>query len=175
MNIIVAGQARKIFELFSGNPKKVFKFFGGLVYVKPLRGYTAEAAAFEAMQPVLAQSLASIRFTDAYNNQCLRMQQSGGQVAGAGQEIGDMQWEAWKERNRAQDIMHEKITDAIMGRERLYDPQTGRVWDAPTGFYDDIYNPYRQGFDMNNLQPLPSYDGYDPWMRPTTPIEQELE
>ncbi len=34
VNIIITGQSGKIFELFSGNPQKVFKFFGGLVYVQ---------------------------------------------------------------------------------------------------------------------------------------------
>jgi hypothetical protein len=34
MNIIISGESSKVFELFSGYPQKVPKFFGGPVYVQ---------------------------------------------------------------------------------------------------------------------------------------------
>jgi len=49
-----------------------------------------------------------------------------------------------------------------VGKERLYNPDTGEVYEFENGFYDK-YDVDRNEYEMNNFQPLPS-DDYELWM-----------
>ncbi len=78
-------------------------------------------------------------------------------------EASDIIMDGWQNRNRSDDIVSEKRSDAILGRERLYNPETGDVYEFENGFYDK-YNINRDRYEMNNLTPLPN-DNYDLWMK----------
>lgn len=43
---------------------------------------------------------------------------------------------SWESRNRSQDIMSQKQSDAILGYERVYDTDTNEVYKATNGFSD---------------------------------------
>ncbi len=46
---------------------------------------------------------------------------------------------SWESRNRSQDIMSQKQSDAILGYERVYDTETNEVYKATNGF-TDVYD-----------------------------------
>jgi len=79
-------------------------------------------------------------------------------------ETADLIMEGWERRNQTDDIIAEKRSDAILGNERLYDPDTGQVYEFENGFYDK-YNPERQRYKLFNLQPLPD-DDHALWTAP---------
>ena len=73
--------------------------------------------------------------------------------------------DGWQRRNRSDDIMAAKRSDAILSRERLYDPGSGKVYEFENGFYDK-YKLNPQQYRLNNLQQLPN-DHHDLWTAPT--------
>lgn len=148
---------------FTGNPG------GGIGYGFLVTGITAPHKEFKALQGSLTRSVSSFDISRQYMNQC--MQQQAATYAGimrAGRtlsETSDMIMRGWEERNRSQDIIAEKRSDAILGRERLYNPEDGQVYEFDNGFYG-TYNLHRDQYQMNNLEPLP--DGsYDLWTAAT--------
>ena len=46
---------------------------------------------------------------------------------------------SWESRNKSQDIMSQKQSDAILGYERVYDTETNEVYTATNGF-TDVYD-----------------------------------
>lgn len=140
---------------------------GGIGYAFLVAGITAPKAEFPALQGVLTRSLQSYNISQAYVNQCLQMQaQAWAGVQRAGQtlrETSDLIMSSWQKRNRSQDVTAERYSDAILGKERLYDPGTGEVFQFNNGFWDN-YRLNRQRYEMSNLQPLPEGD-YQLWMR----------
>ncbi len=46
---------------------------------------------------------------------------------------------SWESRNKGQDIMSQKQSDAILGYERVYDTETNEVYTATNGF-TDVYD-----------------------------------
>ena len=51
--------------------------------------------------------------------------------------ITDTWWDMYQSREKSEDIMQEKRSDAILGYERVYDSDTGNVYRAYNGFMDD--------------------------------------
>ena len=76
------------------------------------------------------------------------------------------------ERNRTDGVVVEKCSDAMLGRERLYNPDTGEVYEFENDFYDN-YNLYRQRYEMSSLQLLPA-DKYELWMKAAKDGQQHL-
>jgi hypothetical protein len=134
---------------------------GGTAYGYLLAGITAPKGELDALQPTLARALASFAVRPEYVQNCLQRSEAAfGAVLRAGQtlrETSDLISRSWEERNRIDDVMAEKRSDAILGRERLYDPGTGDVYEFNNGFYDE-YRLNPQGYRNSNLQPLPDND-----------------
>ncbi len=78
-------------------------------------------------------------------------------------ETSDIIMQAWENRNKTDDIIAEKRSDAILGKERLYDPDTGQVYEFENGFYDK-YKLEPGKWNLSGLVPLPSKN-YDLWMK----------
>ncbi len=74
-------------------------------------------------------------------------------------EAADSYNEAWSNRQRVNDALSQKRSDATMGYDRLYDTETGEVYRAELGFYDQ-YDTHREEFENIDLQPVPD-DDYD--------------
>jgi hypothetical protein len=72
---------------------------------------------------------------------------------------------SWEERNKVDDIISEKRSDVMLGNDRVYNPDTGEVFEVDNGWYDD-YNMNRQNFQMSNLERLPDTD-WNLWTAPT--------
>ena len=102
----------------------------------------------------------------SYVNNCLRQQANTYEgILKAGKtlsESSDIIMKGWENRNKVDDILSEKWSDTILGKERLYNPATGEVYEFENGFYDK-YDVDRNKYEMNNLQPLPD-DDYELWI-----------
>lgn len=149
------------FMPFAGGPG------GGIAGGFLLTGITAPKIEFRNIQNTLVKSLGSFTISQSYVANCLRQQASTyAGILKAGKtlsEVSDIVMQGWEDRNRSDDIIAEKRSDAILGKERVYDPETGDVYEFENGFYDK-YNIDRNRYEMNNLQPLPK-DSYDLWMK----------
>ena len=74
-------------------------------------------------------------------------------------ETMDAIMSSWESRNRSQDIMSQKQSDATLGYERVYDTETGEIYKATNGF-TDAYNGERyQAVTDDNMyaQPISGY------------------
>ena len=63
----------------------------------------------------------------------------------------------WDACQASEDILIEKRADAILGVERMYDPDSGQVYEFPNGF-SDTYELNPGKYKLDNLQPLPADD-----------------
>lgn len=133
-----------------------------------ITGITAPQREFAALQTPLVNCAESFTLSPDYVRNCLAQQQQTWKgVRDAGKLLGDASdilMEGWEKRNRSDDVMSHKRSDAILGRERLYNPDTGEVYEFDNGFYDK-YNLDRGKFEMNNLQLLEGND-YNLWTTP---------
>lgn len=138
---------------------------GGNGYGCMVMGLTAPQREFRNLQADLVSALRSFTINPAYAQSYIQQQeQVFARIMKAGQtlrEAGDLIARGWQQRQRSEDIMSEKRSDAILGKERLYDPATGEVYDFQNGFYEN-YNLHRNRYQMNNLQPLPD-NNYQLW------------
>ena len=142
---------------------------GGTAYGYMLSGITAPKGEMEALQPLLMKSLSSFSLHPSYVQGCMARSQAAFQsVMRAGKilsETSDLITRSWEDRNRRDDIMAEKRSDAMLGKERLYDPGTGEVYEFGNGFYDQ-YRLNPQAYRNSDLQPLPEGD-HNLWSAPT--------
>ncbi|NCC50679.1 MAG: hypothetical protein EOM20_05625 [Spartobacteria bacterium] len=149
---------------------------GGTGVAMSFTGITAPQGEFSTLEPMLSACVASFNLSQAYVQNCLQMQQQ--QYAGimkAGEtlrETSDMIMSGWQQRNKPDDIIAAKRSDAILDKERLYNPDTGEVYEFKNGFYDDYrLNPQR--YEQSNLQPLPD-NNHELWNAPTLDGYQHL-
>jgi hypothetical protein len=148
------------FMPFTGGPG------GGNAYGLLITGITAPKGEFRDIENILVKSVESFTISQSYVDNCLRQQASTyAGILKAGKtlsETSDIIMQGWENRNKSDDIIAEKRSDAILEKERVYDPETGEVYMFENGFYDK-YNINRDRYEMNNLQPLPE-NNYDLWM-----------
>lgn len=146
---------------FTGGPG------GGIGYGFLVTGITAPQDEFRDIHKNLVQSIASYTINNHYVSRCLQQQAAAyAGILRAGKtlrETSDMIVRGWENRNRTDDMIAEKRSDAILGKERLYNPDTGEVYEFDNGFYDR-YNLDRNRYEMNNLQLLQKND-YNLWMQ----------
>lgn len=141
-----------------------------------MAGITAPAGELAAWQPLLMQVLSSFTIHPEYVRGCLARSQAAFEgVMAAGntlRETSVMIHQSWENRNRSDDIVSAKRSDAILGRERLYDPGTGEVFEFENGF-SDRYRVNPQDYRNPNLEPLPP-DNHELWTAPTRDGPREL-
>jgi len=147
---------------FTGGPG------GGLGYGFSITGITAPKREFRNIENTLVKSIESFNVSQSYVNNCLAQQASTyAGILKAGKtlsETSDIIMQGWENRNKTDDILSEKYSDATLGRERLYDPNNGEVYEFENGFYDK-YRLEQSKYEMSNLQPLPD-DNHDLWTKP---------
>ena len=139
---------------------------GGIAYGFLMVGISAPKGEFSSIESTLVKSVKSFTISGSYVNNCLRQQASTYEgILKAGKtlsESSDIIMKGWENRNKVDDILSEKRSDTILEKERLYNPETGEVYEFENGFYDE-YDVDRNKYEMNNLQPLPN-DDYELWM-----------
>jgi len=96
-----------------------------------------------------------LNFTDSYVNEAqnyIKETAEGYMAANAAlQATYDSYNAAWSARQTSYDIISQKNSDATLGYDRLYDPDTGEIYRAELGFYDD-YDINRDQYSNPNLQ-----------------------
>lgn len=147
---------------FNGGPG------AGIGYGFCIVGITAPQTEFRTLEATLSKSIASFTFSRSYVQNCMAQQNQTYQgILKAGKtlsEASDIIMQGWENRNKTDDILSEKYSDVTLGRERLYDPSSGEVYEFDNGFYDK-YKLDQNKYEMNNLQPLPN-DNHDLWTTP---------
>lgn len=88
-------------------------------------------------ETVLVHILSSVRWTDACKQ---RYQSSVMTSSGGSSSSSDLIMEAWESRNKSEDIISQKRSDATLGRERLYDTTTNEIYIADAGFTEKYNN-----------------------------------
>lgn len=112
----------------------------GYYSVYNLTVLSAEKGTFQDWQPTLSKVLSSLNYTPEFQN--FAMSQSN-QAASTSQslsqsasEMSDSIMSSWENRNRSQDIMSQKQSDATLGYERIVDTETGNIYKIDNGFTD---------------------------------------
>lgn len=131
------------------------------VYV--ISGISAPADEIKSLENALASSLSTFSFSPDYIKAGVAQNQwetnAALQVAKTLSEAYDSYNQAWHDRQTVYDAISQKNSDATLGYDRLYDPETGEVFRAEIGFYDQ-YDDHRDDYSNSNLQLVPN-DGYD--------------
>lgn len=133
-------------------------------------GITAPADEFGQLEGLLAQSLSTFRYEDAYIQQGVAQNAWETEVA---LEVGrtmaaaaDSYNQAWAARQRTNDTLSQKRSDATLGYDRLFDPDTGETYRADLGFWDQ-YDIHREEYTNPDLQLVPE-DAHDLYGTPVT-------
>jgi len=129
---------------------------------------TAPKGKLDAELDLLKRSLESFTVTQAFVTRCLAdSKRAWSAVAQAGQtlrEASDILWDGWQQRSQSSDVSAESYTDAFRGVERVYDPDTGTVYEVPSGWYAG-YDLDRGSHQQSDLQLLRTSDPYPLWMK----------
>jgi len=188
MSLLPGGQTKVIRALFQQNGELGEGIFyitvapllplgnlpgGGIGYGFSFTGITSTKSDFKYFQKALTQSLESLSISQSYIDNCIKQQEQQYQaILKAGKtlsETSDIIMDSWEYRNKVDDIISEKRSDAILGYDRVYDPDTETVYEVPLDFYEN-YNLNREQYNMNDLQPLPDED-WNLWTAPTETVD----
>jgi hypothetical protein len=132
-------------------------------------GITAPLNELETVLPVLTKCMQAFDIDQSYTQNCMAASdrvtaltiQRGKTLSEASGSI----MTSWENRSHSHDIISQRRSDAMMGRERLYDPQTKTVYQIDNTFLDR-YRTEPGKYNLNNLQKLPA-DDYTLWKQPT--------
>lgn len=149
----------------------------GTAYGYLIAGIAAPKSEFSSLEPALIRCLGSLNLNESYVKWCVQQSPStwtgilkpGGML----RETSALINAGWERRTPAQNVAGEMHRDTVRGVERLYDPTTELVYEFPKGFYEK-YNPERNRYQMDSLQPLPP-EAYALWEKPTLQGSQELK
>lgn len=116
---------------------------GGYYMAYNVMGITAAKDTLLEWSDVLLACMSSLQFTDSFitaTNQASDDQVTvSRQISQNFNQTMDGIMAAWENRNRSQDIMSQKQSDATLGYERVYDTETGEIYKATNGF-TDVYD-----------------------------------
>lgn len=127
----------------------------GTYAVYNCNGVIAPAGEFDELREQLMACLASFTFTEEYIR--LTQQHVADETSAIlamsrqMQAAYDSYNSAWSARQTSYDIISQKNSDATLGYDRLYDPDTGEIYRAELGFYDS-YDTNRDQYSNPNLQ-----------------------
>ena len=129
----------------------------GIYCVYDMMGITAPEGEFAELEEVLLRCLTPFTYTSDYVRQTQQntANETDAILAAARsmQAAYDSYNAAWRARQTSYDIIFQKNSDATLGYDRLYDPDTGEVYRADVGFYD-YYDTHRSDYSNSNLQIL---------------------
>ena len=118
-------------------------------------GFTAPQGEMLELEPVLSACLGSFAFTEDFVRESVRASEDVSeiirQMSANVQAAYDSYNSAWENRETTYDILSQQRSDATLGYDRLYDAETGEVYRAEQGFWDD-YDLHRDAYSNPNLQ-----------------------
>ncbi len=103
---------------------------------------------YENWVEIITKIQSSIKYTDKYTSRYSSSSgtsggttggTTGGTVTGGGSsyDMTDAMMDSWNARNKSEDIMSQKQSDATLGYERVYDTETGDIYRADSGFMEE--------------------------------------
>ncbi len=116
---------------------------GGYYMAYNVVAVTAVKDTFIDWESLLTKCMSSLDYSESFVN--ATNQASNEKVALAKQisqnfnQIMDGMMSSWESRNKSQDIISQKQSDATLGYERVYDTETGEIYRASNGF-TDVYD-----------------------------------
>lgn len=119
---------------------------GGYYMAYNVVAITAAKDTFIEWESVLTECMKTLDYSESFVN--ATNQASNEKVALSKQisqnfnQTMDGFMSSWESRNKSQDIMSQKQSDAILGYERVYDTETNEVYKATNGF-TDVYDSKR--------------------------------
>lgn len=144
---LVSAKCAETMAYVSGVDIGCYSFYG-------FSGFTAPAGELPELEPVLNQCLSSLQLTREFRDAILDELEADEKTRFIDWNISDSCSDndsAWNERDESYDIMSQQYSDATLGYDRLYDPDTGEVYRAELGFWDD-YDLHRGEYEKSNLQ-----------------------
>ena len=136
---------------------------GGYYMAYNILAITAAKDSFIEWESVLADCMKTLQYSDSFVS---ATNQAGNEKVALAQQISqnfnaamDGFMASWESRNKSQDIMSQKQSDATLGYERVYDTETGEIYKATNGF-TDVYDGKRyQPVTDDNMyaQPISGY------------------
>ena len=154
--------------LFSGSVVSLGTYYQYGIDCFPLTVYNvmgimAPADEFLELQEVLANCLKSFTFTESYVRSYQQRSEDATQAildnARAMQAAYDSYNAAWHARQPINDAISQKNSDSTLGYDRLYDSETGEIYRAELGWYDN-YDLHRNEYAKPNVYKLEDND-YD--------------
>jgi len=128
-------------------------------------GVTAPVNEFNSVKETLLTTLNSFKFDETYVAKGSDVIRENGerfkQISQTINETSDIITKGYNERSKSSDIRIGKKNDEVMGVERVYDADTGEVYEVENGFYD-YYKTHQEQYKLKELQPLPD-NNYDLW------------
>lgn len=120
---------------------------------------TAPEADFVNWQPVLSQIFESLSFSNEYwkerNSAWAQITKSSQAISQSTKAMSDSVMSSWEKRNNSYDIRSQAYSDATLGRERIYDKETGEIYYAKNGWYDSYsgnrYERVENGSELYNV------------------------
>jgi hypothetical protein len=95
---------------------------------------------FVDWQPVLSKIYESMYFSDSYwrdrNAEWAKISNNASKISQSTRAMSDSVMSSWKARNNSYDIRSQAYSDTTLGRERIYDKETGEIYYAKNGWYD---------------------------------------
>lgn len=123
---------------------------GGYYMAYNIVAITAVKDTFIEWESVLSDCMKTLEYSDSFVS--ATNQASNQQVAVANQisqnfnQTMDGMMASWESRNKSQDILSQKQSDATLGYERVYDTETNEIYRATNGFSDS--------YDGKRYQPV---------------------
>lgn len=113
---------------------------GGYYMAYNVVAITAVKDTFIEWEDLLTKCMSTLDYSDSFvsatNNASDEKVALSKQISANFNATMDGFMASWESRNRSQDIMSQKQSDAILGYERVYDTDTNEVYKATNGFSD---------------------------------------
>lgn len=96
---------------------------------------------FPSWQPIFTEIFGSITMSDSYLQARAQawasIMQTSAELSRIANYTSDLIMSGWEARNNTYDIMSQQYSDATLGRDRVYDTETGEVYYTDLGWYDN--------------------------------------
>lgn len=77
----------------------------------------------------------------------------GNSIRTSGEQMREENLKLYQERQDKNDAFIDKFSDAILDREKVYNPDTDEVYEVDTNFYQ-LYDIHREQFEYQNMREL---------------------
>ena len=113
---------------------------GGYYLAYNIMAITAAKDTFIEWESLLSECMKTLKYSDSFVSATnSASNEKVAQAAKISQNFNDTMdgiMSSWENRNKSQDIMSQKQSDATLGYERVYDTKTNEVYRATNGFSD---------------------------------------